>query len=262
MKKIILILVIAVTVLQITGCEKVGLRLTEYSLPSDKAYVKIALFSPNTPSVMIKANDAKLNGATTSGSGGFFPATSTFPDFAAVAPGATIKLSLPNLGTQNDSVVLFTGQLGLNANKFYSVTLADTGINRTVFSIEDNYLPQIDSFLSVRLINATVGASLNFIRIDSLNATDVVRDTLARNIPYKGTSGFVSVKTFGRSPVSSFIRLRVVTSAGVPIAGSVTPPQTLATGSRRSVTVYTTGFANGTAAPFLPTMFSTAITNQ
>jgi hypothetical protein len=259
MKKIILILVIAVTFLQITSCEKVGLRLTEYSLPSDKAFVKIALFSPNTPSVMIKANDAKLNGATTSGSGGFFPATSTFPDFAAVAPGATIKLSLPNLGTQNDSVVLFTGQLGLNANKFYSVTLADTGINRTVFANEDEFIAAKDSFLSVRLINATVGSTLNFIRVDSASSTDVVRDTLARNIPYKGTSGFISVRTFTTRP---FIRLRAVTSAGVPISGTVIPPQTLATGSRRSVTVYTIGFANGTVAPFLPTMFSTAITNQ
>ncbi len=256
MKRIIFILLGAVALVQITGCEKAGLRLTEYSLPTDKAFIKLALFSPATPAVMIKANDAKLNGANTSGSGGFFPATSTFPDFAAVAPGATIKLSLPNVGTQNDSVLIFTGQLGLEANKFYSVTLADTGINRSVFAVEDAFIAAKDSFLSVRLINATVGSSLNFIRIDSASATDVVRDTLARNIPYKGTSGFISVRTFTTRP---FIRLRAVTSAGVPIAGTVIPPQTLATGSRRSVTVYTIGFATGL---ILPSMFTTAITNQ
>lgn len=262
MKRIIFILFTAIAFVQITSCEKAGLRLTEYSLPGDKAFIKLALFSPGTPAVMIKANDAKLNGANTNGSGGFFPSTATFPDFAAVSPAATIKLSLPNVGTQNDSVVLFTGQLGLEANKFYSVSLADTGINRTVFAVEDSYIAAKDSFLSVRLINATVGSSLNFIRVDSLSTTDVVRDTLARNIPYKGTSGFISVRTFGRNPVSSFIRLRAVTSAGVPIAGTVTPPQALATGSRRSITVYTIGFANGLVAPFLPTMFGTAITNQ
>lgn len=259
MKRIIFILFTAVAFVQITSCEKAGLRLTEYSLPGDKAFIKLALFSPGTPAVMIKANDAKLNGANTNGSGGFFPSTATFPDFAAVAPGATIKLSLPNVGTQNDSVVLFTGQLGLEANKFYSVSLADTGINRTVFAVEDSYIAAKDSFLSVRLINATVGSSLNFIRVDSATATDVVRDTLARNIPYKGTSGFISVRTFTTRP---FIRLRAVTSAGVPIAGTVIPPQTLQTGSRRSVTVYTIGFANGTTGAFLPIMFGTAITNQ
>ena len=157
------------------------------------------------------------------------------------------------------SIVLFSGVVGLEANKFYALTLSDTGINRTVFAIEDAFIPSVDSSLSVRLINATVGSTLNFIRVDSASATDVVRDTLARNIPYKGTSGFISVKTFTTRP---FIRLRAVTTTGVLINGQVIPPQTAATGSRRSITVYTTGFVNGIIAPFLPAMITTPVTNQ
>jgi hypothetical protein len=206
---------------------------------------------------MIKANDQKINGNTTSGSGGLFPSTVGFPDYAAVPANSTFKLSLANTGTQNDSVVLFNSQLNIEAGKFYSLTLADTGVNRTAFAIEDQFLPQKDSFLSVRLINAMVGSTLNLIRVDSSSATDVVRDTLARNIPYKGTSGFISVRTF---TTRSFIRMRIVTTTGRSIGTPQIPPQALATGSRRSITYYAFGFVDGllTLAPGL----SAHVTNQ
>ena len=242
----------------LVSCEKADLSTTETTLPTDKAFVRIALYSPGTPSVMIKANDAKLNGTTTSGSGGFFPATVTFPDYAAIPANSTLKLSLPNAGTQNDSVVLFNSKLDIQSGKYYSLTLADTGVNRTAFFIEDQFLPQKDSFLSVRLINAMVGSNLHLIRVDSATATDVVRDTLAKNIPYKGTSGFIQVKTFTTRP---FIRMRIVSSDGRSLSTPQIPPQTLATGSRRSITYYASGFLNGTVAPYLPTL-SAHITNQ
>jgi len=241
------------------SCEKAPLRSTITFLPTDKAFVRIALFSPNTPAVMIKANDVKLNGNNTFGNGGFFPAITTFPDYSAVDAGSTIKLSLANSGTQNDSVVLFNSKLNLEKGKFYSVTLADTGINRTAFSIQDQFLPPVDSFLSVRLINAMVGSTLTLIRVDSTNATDFVRDTLVRNIPFQGTSGFIAVKTF---TLRAFIRIRIVSSINGRSYGTPQiPPQSLATGSRRSITYYAFGFENGTIAPFLPAL-SAHITNQ
>jgi len=245
-------------VVTVVSCEKADLSTTETITPKDQAFVRIALYSPNTPAVMIKANDVKLNGGTTSGNGGVFPATVGFPDYAAVAPNSTFKLSLPNTGTQNDSVVLFNSKLDISAGKFYSLTLADTGVNRTAFAIEDQFLPQRDSFLSVRLINAMVGSTLHLIRVDSTSASDFVRDTIARNIPYKGTSGFIQVRTF---TTRSFIRMRIATTDGRAVGTPQIPPQQLATGSRRSITYYASGFANGTAAPFTPTL-SAHVTNQ
>jgi hypothetical protein len=243
----------------VASCKKVPLSTTETFLPTDKAFVRVALFSPNTPAVMIKANDVKLNGNFTPGNIGYFPATTTFPDYAAVPAGSTFKLSLPNTGTQNDSVVFFNNKLDIAAGKFYSLTLADTGVNRTAFAVEDAFLPQRDSFLSVRLINAMVGSSLTLLRIDSTNATDVVRDTLAKNIQYKESSGFISVRTFTTRP---FIRIRIVSSTtGRAYGTPQIPPQALATGSRRSITYYAYGFENGTVAPFLPAL-SAHITNQ
>jgi hypothetical protein len=242
----------------IISCEKAPLRSTVTYLPTDKAFVRIALYSPGTPAVMIKADDVKLNGNTTSGNGGFFPSTVTFPDYAAVPAGSTFKLALANTGTQNDSVVLFNSKLTTEAGKFYALTLADTGMNRTAFLTEDQFLPQKDSFLNVRLINAMVGSSLTLLRIDSATATDVVRDTLAKNIPYKGTSGFISVKTFTTRP---FIRIRIISSVNGKSYGTPQiPPQTLATGSRRSITYYAFGFENGTGI-YVPGL-SAHITNQ
>jgi hypothetical protein len=242
----------------LAACEKAALNNTEEIIPTGQAFIRIALLSPNTPAVMIKANDVKLNGNTTSGSNGIFPATFGFPDYAAVTPGSSFKLSLPNSGTQNDSVVLFNSKLDLQPGKFYSLTLADTGVNRTAFFIEDQFLPQKDSFLSVRLINAMVGSNLNLIRVDSNSATDVVRDTLARDIPYKGTSGYISVKTFSNR---SFIRMRIATTDGRNFGTPQIPPQTLATGSRRSITYYALGFADGKVAPYLPAI-TQHVTNQ
>ena len=253
--------IIALTVLSLSaaviGCEKAPLKSTVYTLPTDKAFVRIALFSPNTPAVMIKANDVKLNGNSTSGTLGYFPSTVNFPDYAAVPAQSTFKLSLPNTGTQNDSVVLFNSKLDIAAGKFYSLTLSDTGASRTAFAIEDQFLPQKDSFVNIRLINAMVGSDLNLIRVDSNSAADFVRDTLARNIPYKGTSGFISAKTFTNR---AFIRIRIATTAGRNLGTAQIPPQTLATGSRRSITYYSYGFVDGTGA-LAPTL-SAHITNQ
>jgi hypothetical protein len=259
MKKTIYKFLIVVSFLStaIISCKKADLSTTETITPTDKAFVRIGLYSPGTPAVMIKANDVKLNGNTTIGSGGIFPATVAFPDYAAVAPGSTLKLSLPNAGTQNDSIILFNSKLDIQAGKFYALTLADTGSNRTAFVIEDQFLAQKDSFLSVRLINAMVGSNLNLIRIDSNSASDVVRDTLARNIPYKGTSGFVQVRTFS---TRSFIRIRIATTGGTPLGTPQTPPQALSTGSRRSITYYASGFVNGTST-YAPGL-SAHITNQ
>ena len=255
--KAIIVISISLTV-SLFACKKVPLSTTEVLFPTDKAFVRIAMFSPGTPAVMIKSNDVKLNGNFTPGFIGFYPSTINFPDYSAITPGSTLKLALPNTGTQNDSVVLFNSKINTEAGKFYSLTLADTGSKRTAFTTEDKFLPQKDSFLSVRLINAMVGSTLNFIRIDSASATDVIRDTLARNIGYMETSGFISVRTFTTRP---FIRIRITTNTGINLGSPQIPPQALATGSRRSITYYSYGFIDGIVAPFLP-LLASHITNQ
>jgi hypothetical protein len=246
--------VVLATMVAIQSCEKNELRLTITDLPTDKAYVRFGLFSPAMPSVMIKVNDIKIN-SSTSGSSGVFPATSNFPDYSAVVPSGKLKLSLPNTGTGNDSVVLFTADLNLTAQKFYAVTVADTGIDRTLFAVEDERVALPDSgFANLRIINAMAkGTAISLIKIDSLNATTVSRDTIVRNLSYKSGSAYIRIPV---SPVNSFYRFRIINAAGFPLGAVITPPAANLI-NRRTMTIYAGGIGTGTAtyAPFLSGSF-------
>jgi len=238
----------------LAGCQKNTLRTSETFLAEDKAYTKFYFLSPGTPAVMIKVNDTKVNGSNTSGSAGIFPSTILFPDYAATMPGGSIKMSLPNTGTSNDSIIIFTGTLPTVAKKFYSVTLADTGVDRTLFTIEDipETLPD-SGFYKIRFINA-LGKSPNIsiIRIDSASATSVSRDTVIRNVAFRSASAYITVPI---SATRSFYRYRmIVTATGQPIGNNLIPTQGTAI-NQRYVTLYGGGFANGIVAPFLPSLY-------
>ena len=259
-----------IAVLSITdiACTKNELRLTQYDLPVDKAYVRFALFSPGTPSVMIKVNDVKINGATTSGSAGFFPSVINSPDYAAVTSNGTFRISLVNTGTANDSVLLFNGALSVESAKFYSVSLADTGIDRTLFAIQDILGPIADSgFVNTRMVNAMAKSeALNLIRIDSTSATVVERDTIARNIVFKSATPYINNRVSPKALPSpqtgsySFLRFRVVTVTSGKTIGTATLPATTPGPNQRSMTFYAFGFSNGTGT-YLPGV-SSFIYNQ
>lgn len=235
----------AVALLLLVACKKTELRITEYNLPKDKAYARFVLLSPGTPAVMIKVNDAKINGGFTTGSLGIFPLTSTAADYAAIESNSTFRLSLPNTGTANDSVLIFSGNLGIEAGKNYTVLLADTAADRTVFAIQDVLPERPDSgYMNIRFINAVAKTEpLSLIRVDSASATVVVRDTIIKNIAFKQASNFVRVPISGNN---AFLRYRMIISAtGIPVGGAVTPgtPSFL---NYRSGTIYGGGFGNGT----------------
>lgn len=239
------------------ACEKATLRVTEYDLPENKAFARFALLSPGTTaSVMIKVNDKKINGNFTSLSLGFFPINSNVAEYAAIDANGSLKLSIPNSGTLNDSVSLFTGTLTTTAGKFYSVVLADSGVNRTLFTVEDNPGNQADSgFIKLRYINATAGSTgYTFIRVDSTSATLVTRDTLFRNIPFKGATDFVRIPF---NSVNANLRYRLVeTATGAPVS-TFTPGTAFVgvNGNRRCMTIYSNGRVGTTFTPALAAIF-------
>ena len=239
------IFVALITLFWLASCEKNKLRTSQYFLAEDKAYTKFYFLSPGTPAVMIKINDVKINGGNTSGSAGVFPSTITFPDYAGTFPGGNIKMALPNVGTGNDSTVIFTGILSTEAKKFYSVTLADTGVSRTLFTVEDKPAELPDSgFYKIRFINA-MGKSPNvsIIRIDSADATSVIRDTLIKNIAFKSASEYVKVPI---AATKSFYRYRMINSStGASFGSNLTPTQGNSI-NQRYVTLYASGFVTGT----------------
>jgi hypothetical protein len=257
---------IVLTVLVISilyACKKNELRSTETFLPEGKSFVKFYLLSPNTPNLIIKANEEKINNST-SGFGGVFPSTINFPDYAAIPSSSTIKFALPYIGTGNDSLVLFTNQINLEAQKFYSVTLADTGIDRTQFVILDDNsgaLP-LDSFYNIRLVHAMAKSpNLSLIRVDSTTSTSFIRDTIIKNIAFKAASSFVTVPVYSKrvgtsSSFHSFVRYRlIISSTGVSLGNLVTPTQTTAI-NQRNTSIYASGFFNGVSGSLVPQLSS------
>ncbi len=257
------------------ACEKTELRTTENIFPTDKSLVKFFLLSPNTGFVMIKANDVKVN-SLSSGSGGIFPGIiNSSSEYVAIAPNSSISLALPFAGTGNDSVVVFKGSISSEANKNYSVTLADTGIDRTLFVVNDNAgaLPS-DSTYSIRLINAMAKSpNLSLIRVDSTNATQVIRDTIVRDLAFKVASDYINVpltakvnqaSTSTPKGIHSFLRYRlIITSTGLGVGGTITPPQTVSSPglNQRYISVYASGFASGVGV-FAPALQTTIVYNK
>jgi hypothetical protein len=248
------------------ACEKNELRSTETISTDGKAFAKIALLSPNTPSVIMKQNGVKIN-ALTAGFGGIYPATVNFPDYAALAPTGQFQFSLPFIGTGNDSAILFSTQMSLAAERFNSLVVTDTGVDRTLFNIvdEETSLPP-DSFYNVRFINAMPKSpNMSLVRIDSTSATSVIRDTIIKDIAYKSASSFVTVPVYGKrisssgTATHSFVRYRMVNPVTGLSYSQVIPTQTTVM-HRRNATFYGSGFASGTGT--LSPGLSTNIINK
>lgn len=247
-KYLINIISSALVIYGFSACQKSELRATEYDLPTGKAFVRFVLLSPGTPSVMIKVNDKKINGNFTSGATGIFPTNSNIAEYAAVEPNGALKLSLPNTGTTNDSVVLFTGNMVTTSGTYYTSILADTGSTRSLLSFTDNPGSFSDSgFTRLRFINATgKSPGLTLIRIDSSTASLVTRDTLFRNVSFGNATEFITIPT---NPVNAFLRYRLVRTSTGELVGTPFTPLTGSSSNRRATTVITGGIWGTTFTP-------------
>jgi hypothetical protein len=145
--------------------------------------------------------------------------------------------------------------LGVESGKYYTVLLADTGVDRTVFIVPDDTPPPPDTgFMNLRFVNAMAKTQpLSLIRIDSANATTVIRDTLFKNVAFKEASPFVRVSV---KQVHPFLRYRMIIAAtGQLIGPSFTVSSTATFLNLRSGTIYAAGFGNGTTGSLVPTLF-------
>lgn len=273
MKKIsinyILGLLIVATFLN--ACKKSTIDPLEYDTEFVKPLVKIAHCSPGIPaSVNFKLNGQKINGGLVPymGTSSTSSQTSVFPgnirtglgsDYASINKDGELVVSVPNLATPNDSLVMLRTQLAplaLVDRNYHSLVLADTGVNRTVFKVNDENMAWADSgFNKIRLINAIPNSvAVNFIRIDSINATTVTRDTVAKNIAYKSASPFI----LNRFISGSGFRYRVVqANTGVVLANFAS---VLVVPNRRNTTMYAYGFMGGTGS-FVPVLSDIVINN-
>jgi hypothetical protein len=237
MKSTLSAFIILASVFVFLGCEKNTQRLIETRGTEGKAFVKINYAMPfavnNT--VQLKVNGERVSNLLTYDTpfpgGGLNTGGSNVPDYMAIDPGtATITISRPNVGTSNDSIVLFNGTVSLEAGKNVTLHVTDTGANATIVKIADN-VSFIDSgFTRYSFVNLVPNAAL-----DLYYGTTKV----ASNIPYKGQSPEFTL-------VAGTSSSWAIRPAGAASTTTALATYANAVPNQRSMTVFARGYQGGT----------------
>ncbi|MEX0635209.1 MAG: DUF4397 domain-containing protein [Ferruginibacter sp.] len=205
MKKIFINSLIAATVLFVAGCEK----SKEYKAPfeiSDASQSKLKFIYASAylanPGVQISIDGIRVSnlitGRTPFPGGGFNTSGSNFPDYLRVAVGArNIKISIPKRLTNIDSIVLYSTQVTLEANRNYTLNVMDTLTLTKSTLVSDTILQPTDGTVKYRFINLMPNAP----RLDLYFGTKL----MATNIQYN-TEGITFVMDVPALNEAWFIR--------------------------------------------------------
>ena len=190
MKKQILTLVVLLSAVLLTGCEKYkGYEAPFQLVPADKGKMKIVYASAYALNrgVQLSIDDVRVSGLVTSRTpfpgGGYNTQGSSFPDYLVVEPGTRkFSIAIPKAGTNVDSVVLHSGQINVTANTFQSLYVMDTLANTKLLMVKDDVSMPGAGKLRFRFVNLMPNAPL----LDLYFGTEKV----ASSIPYN-TEGVV-----------------------------------------------------------------------
>lgn len=172
------------------ACKKEAERTADFeTVPSTRSMLKVNYVSnyAANPSVQLKLNDVRVSPLLTARTpfpgGGFNTGGDNRPDYLNVAPGQNkFSVSIPNKNTANDSIVLYTTNINLEANKNFTLHITDTAANTKMLLVQDDIsLPDTGSsrYRFVHLMP-------NVTALDLYHGTELV----AGNIPYLGTTVF------------------------------------------------------------------------
>ena len=201
-------------------------------------------------SIQIKINDARASNTFLSSlattflptpypGGGLNTGGSGSPWYLSVPPGNTkIFISVPKKVTSVDSIIRYSGNIVLEAGKYYSAYITDTLLNTATVLVTDNHdLPAIGTsrYKFINLIPNLAGVDLYY-----------KNNLVMANIAYKGvspeftlitgTSGVWAIRAAGAAPTS--------TPLAIYPSGSLT--NTIP--SRRVLTVFAKGYSGGSAS--------------
>lgn len=176
--------------------------------------------------------------------GGLNTGGSNVPWYMSILPGESkITMSVPKVGTNLDSILLYTGYAYMQTGLTYTVFLSDTGNNARLTKITENTDMPADGTSRFKFINL----------IPNLPAADLYAGTnkVASNIAYgdvspvfflnKNDTTHWFLRAAGSLPTSAAITAYPATTAA---------PQTIP--NQRIFTVYSrgyTGFTTGNRAP-------------
>jgi hypothetical protein len=250
MKHIISAFSILIIVLVFVGCKKNEQRLITTTGTDGKALIKINYAMPFAlnPSVQLKLNGERISNLITYNTpfpaGGLNTGGGNYQDYMAVDAGTTtLTISRPNVGTNNDSIVLFTGPINLEAGKNITYHVTDTGANTTIVAVTDNISPIDSGFSRYVFVNL----------MPNLPALDLYYGTtkVASNIAYKAKSPEF---TIAAATASSW----AIRPAGAASTTTALASYTNTIPNQRVFTVYARGYSGvtGTRAPAVSLLYN------
>lgn len=201
MKKIINLFSIGLlATILFTSCKKNSFSVKETEFIDGKASLKVNYFSAYQlkPAYQIKVDGIRVSNSlvfpTPFPGGGLNTGGGNYADYMAVNAGTrSITISIPNVGTNNDSVVLKTADVALEANKFYSLFFVDTAANITPLLFEDDLTSPDSGYCRYRFINlipdVATGTDLYF----GTGSTNTTSATVATAIQYKQASPYFTI---------------------------------------------------------------------
>lgn len=226
------------------GCKKqtadpvAGFRLPD----ANAAQLKINFTSVyrSNPSVQIKLNNERVSNLVTARTpfpgGGFNTGGDNRPDYLALKPGETaVSISLPNAGTNLDSVKLLSVNVNLQSRKYYSLHTADTGANIKTVLVEDDATNAPAGLSKYRFVNLIPDAPA----IDLYYGTSLV----ASNVPYLGFTP-VFTMAFPTTALAWTIRVAGASPTSAALATYTSANTNQAT---RSYTAFAMGYRSVTS---------------
>jgi hypothetical protein len=189
----------------IAGCKKNEIKYGEFTnITSSNALLKINYTSvyASNPAVQFKINKERVSPLITARTpypgGGFNTGGLSNPDYLALYAGnPEFSISIPNKGTNLDSVALLSKTITLESGNSYTAHVTDTGANMKLLLLVDSIAKPDSGYAKFRFVHLMP----NVAAIDLYFGTTVV----AANIPYLTSSKYFTV-AIPSSATAWFIR--------------------------------------------------------
>jgi hypothetical protein len=255
MKFIQPILLLSITTMSLLACKKHVIEPLPVTSASGMANLKIvhAMAYPTNVAMQLKVNDVRVSNNITYSTpfpgGGLNTGGSNFPWYLLVKPGPNkISVSYPKYLSSNDSVMLHSSTVTLDANKYYTLYITDTGSLSQSVLVPENVGEVNDGVSRYKFVNLTP----NVAALDLYFAGNLV----AGNIPYKGTSAEFTLpyKTTGQWAIRPAGAASTSTALAIYPTGTTT--QTIP--NKRILSVYSRGYSGGTGnrAPAISLLYN------
>jgi hypothetical protein len=208
--------ILFVASLGIHSCKKAGFAQKEEVDPANTARVKFGYFTPwiRNSATQIKVNDTRVSNTFTYAisypGGGFNMGGQSYADYIAIdgnaaKAGVKIDLSVPKVGTNTDSIPLFSGNFtNLQVDKRQTIMFTDSVPNIQATVISDEVADPPGTTARFKFFNGipNVGANVDLYATYGTPTNTVL---LASNIPYKGVSGYTDMPATGSGNITFLI---------------------------------------------------------